>query len=126
MGETVTATPKTYEGFTFDNTVEGTKESGEITEDGELELVLYYTRDKYAVTYAYTGTVPSGADPAPASAEYYHGAEVNVESLPQSVEVDGDTYAVSAWATTDVQVEEGKFIMPMSAVAFTGEFVTQK
>ena len=57
---TATANPKTYTGFTFDGTVEGTVASGNIAGDGSLVLKLYYTRNSYDVTYAYTGTVPTG------------------------------------------------------------------
>ena len=54
---TATAEPKTYEGFTFDSTVDGTKTSGTITGDGQLVLKLYYTRNtyKYTVHYFYNG-----------------------------------------------------------------------
>ena len=44
-GATATAVPKTYAGFTYDSTVEGTVTSGTITGDGSLVLKLYYTRD---------------------------------------------------------------------------------
>ena len=47
---TVTATPKTYEGFTFDETVEGTVKSGTITANENLVLKLYYKRETYIIT----------------------------------------------------------------------------
>lgn len=49
--ETVTASPKNYEGFTFDSTIPGTKRTGTITGDGKLVLKLYYTRNLYTVIY---------------------------------------------------------------------------
>ncbi|MBR3720226.1 MAG: InlB B-repeat-containing protein, partial [Clostridia bacterium] len=45
-----TATPKTYEGFTYDSTNENEVKSGQITADGELVLKLYYTRNTYNLT----------------------------------------------------------------------------
>ncbi len=50
-----TANPKTYTGFMLDRTVESTVASGNIAGDGSLVLKLYYTRNSYDVTYAYTG-----------------------------------------------------------------------
>jgi hypothetical protein len=41
-GSTVTGTPKTYVGYTFDSTVAGTIASGTIKGDGTLTLKLYY------------------------------------------------------------------------------------
>ncbi len=48
---TVTASPKTFNGFTFDDTVTGTVKSGIIAANGSLVLKLYYTRNSYTVTY---------------------------------------------------------------------------
>ena len=45
-----TATPKTYEGFTYDSTNENEVKSGTITANGELVLKLYYTRNTYDLT----------------------------------------------------------------------------
>lgn len=49
--ETVTASSKNYEGFTFNSNIAGTKQTGTITGDGKLVLKLYYTRNTYTVTY---------------------------------------------------------------------------
>ncbi|MBR5534977.1 MAG: VWA domain-containing protein, partial [Ruminiclostridium sp.] len=55
-GETATATPKNYAGFTHALNAQGTIESGEITGDGNLVLKLYYTRNAYNVVYQITGS----------------------------------------------------------------------
>lgn len=44
IGSTVTAKPKTYNGFTFYEESEKNIVSGEVLEDGSLELKLYYIR----------------------------------------------------------------------------------
>ncbi|WP_302491699.1 InlB B-repeat-containing protein, partial [uncultured Oscillibacter sp.] len=60
-GTRVEAQPNTYEGFTYNPEVEGTKASGIVTADNSLVLRLYYDRNEYTVTYEYEGTVPAGA-----------------------------------------------------------------
>ena len=112
---TATANPKTYTGFTFDGTVEGTVASGNIAGDGSLVLKLYYTRNSYEVSYAYTGTVPAGASALPATASYKYGADVTV--APQAT---APGYTFNGW------LEDGKvtasFKMPAGPVQLTGSF----
>ena len=112
---TATANPKTYTGFTFDGTVEGTVASGNIAGDGSLVLKLYYTRNSYEVSYAYTGTVPAGASALPAAASYKYGADVTV--APQAT---APGYTFNGW------LEDGKvtasFKMPAGPVQLTGSF----
>ena len=50
-GDTATATPKSYTGFTFDEGNEDNITSGTIAGDGSLVLKLYYVRETYTVTY---------------------------------------------------------------------------
>lgn len=52
---TVTASAKSYTGFTYDNSVTGTIESGIITSDGGLVLKLYYRRDSITLTFNANG-----------------------------------------------------------------------
>ena len=110
-----TANPKTYTGFMLDRTVEGTVASGNIAGDGSLVLKLYYTRNSYDVTYAYTGTVPAGASALPAAASYKYGADVTV--APQAT---APGYTFNGW------LEDGKvtasFKMPAGPVQLTGSF----
>ena len=107
---TATANPKAYTGFTFDGTVEGTVASGNIAGDGSLVLKLYYTRNSYGVTYAYTGTVPADASALPEKAAVKYGAPVTVA---EAATAKGHTF--SGWST-------GDFTMPAQDVEITGSF----
>ena len=105
-----TANPKTYTGFMLDRTVEGTVASGNIAGDGSLVLKLYYTRNSYGVTYAYTGTVPADASALPEKAAVKYGAPVTVA---EAATAKGHTF--SGWST-------GDFTMPAQDVEITGSF----
>ena len=50
-GETVTATPKTYTGFTENTTHPDRVPSGTVLADGSLVLKLYYDRNTYTVSF---------------------------------------------------------------------------
>lgn len=65
-GATVTAVAKSYEGFTYD--AEHSTATGTVAGDGGLVLKLYYTRNRYTVTWVVDGketseTVSFGATP---------------------------------------------------------------
>ena len=107
---TATANPKTYTGFAFDGTAEGTVASGNIAGDGSLVLKLYYTRNSYDVTYAYTGTVPTGASALPEKATVKYGAPV---AVAEAATAPG--YTFSGWSRND-------FTMPAENVTITGSF----
>lgn len=53
--EVVTATPKSYEGFTYDSSVPSTVASGTVSANSPLQLKLYYKRNTYKVTYDANG-----------------------------------------------------------------------
>ena len=108
----VTASAQTFEGFTFDETVEGTVKSGNVAGDGSLTLKLYYTRNSYKVTYKYTGTTPSGASELPAETEYKYGESVTVAEAATA-----PGYTFSGWSKEN-------FTMPAEAVEITGSFTT--
>ncbi|MDD3401497.1 MAG: dockerin type I repeat-containing protein [Eubacteriales bacterium] len=55
LGETITPTPRDIEGFTFDSTVEGSIIGGEVSQNDELALALYYTRNEYLLSYYLDG-----------------------------------------------------------------------
>ncbi len=63
VGETVTANAKTYTGFTYNASAEGSAVSGTVTEDGALVLRLYYTRNSYAINYTLNGGTQSAGNP---------------------------------------------------------------
>lgn len=116
-GATATATPKTYPGFTCDESVEGTIKSGTIAANGSLVLKLYYTRNSYTVKYQYTGTVPTGASTLPPEVTYKYGAEVTVAENATAPDHD-----FSGWGTTDASINNGKFVMPAKNVTITGSW----
>ncbi len=49
--QTVTATAKSYEGFSYNRNAPGTVPSGIVTANGNLVLRLYYTRNSYTLTF---------------------------------------------------------------------------
>lgn len=116
-GTTATATPKTYPGFTCDESVEGTIKSGTIAANGSLVLKLYYTRNSYTVKYQYTGTVPTGASTLPPEVTYKYGAEVTVAENATAPDHD-----FSGWGTTDASINNDKFVMPAKNVTLTGSW----
>jgi len=74
---TAVAVPKTYTGFTFDETLG--KLTGNIEADGSLVLEVYYTRNSYKLTVEYVmadGTTP----PEEYTAEYKYGEAYSVTS----------------------------------------------
>ena len=82
-GATATGTPNSYEGYTFDPTVVGTKLSGIIAGDGSLVLRLYYVRNTHTVTYIYEGDVPTDAPDVPETKSYEYGDEVPDAPVPE-------------------------------------------
>ncbi len=114
------ATPNQYEGFTFDADHTDNKLSGTIAGDGSLVLKLYYERNSYTVSYAYTGTVPGGAaDISSYGDTYKFGEDVTVKD---AVSVEG--YEFHGWISEEVAAANGTtFKMPAKTVIFNGHFV---
>ena len=79
-------------------------------------IIANFTRTtkSYTVTYAYEN-VPEGAAELPAAASYEVGTEVTVAATPSKT-----GYVFEGWATTDVNVANGKFNMPTNAVTLVG------
>ena len=101
----VTAEPNTYEGFTYDSTVEGTLVSGTVAGDGSLVLKLYYTRNSYNVTYKVDGAAYEAA------VSYRYGEQVSIKPEPVK-----EGYTFSGWSRTEA------FEMPAEDVEITGTF----
>ncbi len=99
-GTRVEAQPNTYEGFTYNPEVEGTKASGIVTADNSLVLKLYYDRNEYTVTYEYEGTVPAGAPEVPGEQTCKYGETVTVENEPI---LDG--YDFQGWYSTQPDIK---------------------
>ena len=77
-GITVTARPKTYEGYHENTTHEERVASGVISADGSLVLKLYYDVNKYTVTFKNGDTVLSTQNIA-------HGASAVAPEIPTKV-----------------------------------------
>ena len=115
-GTTDTTSPvadsKTVTGFTYDDENTNNVKSGNINGDGSLVLKLYYTRNKYNVSYRYTDTtVPNGATELPTTQNYKYEQVVTV--APNAT---APGYNFSGWSRT------GTFTMPAEAVEITGHF----
>jgi len=120
-GHTVTATPLLkYDGFTYDDVKSAATKTGVIGND--LVLKLYYSRNKYNVVYKYEGDIPSNAPAVPATADYYYGATVTVDTTPVVVEgYDFETWHHHA-TEGEIDIVGGQFVMPMREVTLYGRF----
>ena len=88
----VTATYKTYTGFSSNTSYESKVESGNVGEDGSLVLKLYYSRKTITVTYNYQYNGGSTATKTTATLKY--GASVNL--TPTATK---DNYTFVGWNT---------------------------
>ena len=76
------------------------------------------TAKTYGVTYQVTGTVPKGAPAAPKDTNVYEtDAEVSVKN---ALTMKG--YTFSGWNTEEVEIKDGKFVMPAKDVTLTGSW----
>ncbi len=118
----VTAVPYDIDGFTLDKTVTGTVEKDTVAGDGSTVLKLYYTRNKYSVTYKYTGTIPTGVSaPSPsanaqgivAKDSYYFG-----QSFELKAKASATGYTFNGWTVSaDVsEAQQSKFAQVISAI----------
>ena len=108
---TATAAPKVYEGFAPNEDAQGTVASGTIAGDGSLVLKLYYDRNSYEVSYAYTGDAPASAPSLPTKATAKFGETVAPAAAPTMT-----GYAFSGWSRAEA------FAMPAENVAITGSW----
>ena len=120
IGKTVTATPKTYEGYTYNPNAAGTVVSGTLKEisspDDIVTLKLYYDITLYTVTVngSYAQTTGAGS--------YAKGATVTIDAGTRSgytfdgwTSADGVTFANAGSAQTT-------FTMPDKAVTVTANW----
>ena len=105
---------KTYEGFTYDASVEGSVTSGVVAADGSLVLKLYYTRNSYKVTYKYDKEY-TNAPTLPADATYKFGQTVSV-----AANVNMTNYTFNGWKKDGEVVTS--FEMPAKDVTLVGSF----
>ena len=71
----------------------------------------------YNVNYSYVGNVPANAPTPPSS--FQHGKD-DIVSVALPIEIEG--YTFSGWTTTDVNVNNGVFVVPNHDVNFTGSY----
>ena len=116
IGDTVTATPKTYDGFTYHPSI--STSSGilkKISSAADIvTLKLYYDRTVYAVIVENDGN--GSASAAPASAAM--GDEITLTAAPNS------GYRFKAWEVVSggVTISNNKFIMPAGNVTVKAIF----
>ena len=111
------------DGFTLDTSIPETVAGGTTNIQNVLSLKLYYTRNVHNVSYVYEGTVPAGAQAAPAGSDHKYQENVTVE--PQPSPVPG--YVFSGWKIKEpgngkLTIKNGKFVMPDEDVVLTGSF----
>ena len=114
-----------------DNQPGDTAVSGTIAQDGSLIVKLYYSRNKYNVTYELARQENLSASalaaalplvPTDADSPYYHGAEVSVNDDP--ISLPGYTFVPWHPHATDGQLDivDNKFVMPNRDVTLYGYF----
>lgn len=115
-GTEVTATPKNYKGFTYNDSVAETVASGAISGDGTLVLRLFYSRNTHKVTYNLNGGT-GATDGDYAEKTYLYGQEVTVQPAPTMV-----YRQFQGWQSDTSQNKvdpNSTFIMPDNDVNFT-------
>ncbi|MDR0906334.1 MAG: InlB B-repeat-containing protein [Oscillospiraceae bacterium] len=100
----------------------------ELAENGATSVTLkaiYPTHntftETYSISYAYTGTVPTGAPSAPSTVSGVEAGESR--SVASAPSLTGWTF--SGWATSDTSVSGGSFTMPSGNVRFTGSWTAK-
>lgn len=134
VDETVNAAERTFNGFTLDKTVVNatvtgvagtvsTVTSGKVKADGSLTMHLFHTRNQYTVTYAYDGSVPTGAPAVPTDSKtYYHGETVTILGHAAQDAVPNHDFA--GWHSADGTIRDtaATFVMPIGGMTLYGDF----
>lgn len=118
IGKTVTATPKTYAGYTYNPNATGTVASGTLiaisNPDDIVTLKLYYDRTAYPVTVETDGNGTAFASPASAPEETL----ITLPAVPNS------GYHFDRWevASGDITITNNTFTMPAEPVTVKAVF----
>lgn len=118
IGKTVTATPKTYAGYTYNPNAAGTVASGTLiaisNPDDIVTLKLYYDRTAYPVTVETDGNGTAFASPASAPEETL----ITLTAVPNS------GYHFDRWevASGDITITNNTFTMPAEPVTVKAVF----
>ncbi len=121
MGTTASVIPdahRDYTGFSLTAASATAESSTKISSLGTTALKLYYDRNTYDVTYAYseTDTTPPVL---PMTVTYRYGASVAVSTEAPTLQ----GYDFGGWSTSDTVIADGAFTMPDKAVAITGTWI---
>ena len=124
--EVATAIAKTtYNGFTYNEAIEGTISSGIIAPNGSLVLKLFYTRNSYILTLAKEENIASieNGESEEVAVSYKHGETVSIKATLE--EIEGYTVAFAGWKTNnssligDQALRETEIIMPIGDITLT-------
>lgn len=113
IGTTYTAESMTIDGFTYDSTVPGTVESGELTADG-LELKLYYVRNSYPYEVRYLEQGTGNQLAAPKTGTGLYGAVVSESAIP----IANYTAVDPTSQTLTIKIEESQDEAKLNIITF--------
>lgn len=121
-GAPVTASTKSYTGFTYNSSIPGTLASSEIAGDGKLVLKLYYDRNKYKVTYIGNGAT-GGAVAEQINQAYGSTVKLNDNSFTRN------GYSFNGWKAsesngTSITIYNDTITMPDCDVTVTAQWKT--
>ena len=134
-GATVTAVAKTYEGFTLDETVEGTLKSTILTTNNEVVLKLFYKRNdvKYSVKVFYDNVLKSTTEHSGMYGETIsssthvdvpEGMKLDSEKTTQSITLPEETELSIYYLSTNVLLDVKTDIStPRNPVEYDDEII---
>ena len=106
--------PKTYQGFTHTSTTPAGVKT--IKGDGSLEIDVYYERNTYNVTYAYTNTAIGASTLPIGETNVEHGAVVTTKP-----DASADGYTFTGWSINGTAIAS-TFVMPIGHTTIEGGF----
>ncbi|WP_397354585.1 InlB B-repeat-containing protein [Oscillibacter sp.] len=107
-----------FEGFTETPDSVSAEGNARIRSDSSTVLKLYYDRDYYAVSFAYSGPAPEAAPALPEPANYRYGASVLLPIIPGAV----GGMSFSGWIADSVQILGNILSVPAQDTQITGDW----
>jgi len=105
-----------FEGFTETPDSVTAEGNARIRSDGSTVLKLYYDRDYYSVSFAYSGSAPEAAPALPARTNYRYGASVPLPIVSSAV----GGMSFSGWTAGNVSILGNTFSVPAQDTKITG------
>ncbi len=105
-----------FEGFTETPDSVTAEGNARIRSDGSTVLKLYYDRDYYAVSFAYSWSAPEAAPALPDRANYRYGASVPLPIVPSAV----GGMSFSGWTADSARITGNTFSVPAQDTKITG------